>query len=97
MFSNVDHMNTSAVTQELLVTGDPAPVEWVNRDSDAKIALLCEHAGRAIPQKLGDLGVSEVNDTTERVIRLVCEGYADDELVGASAMGQQGCQIALGS
>ncbi len=59
-------MKTSAATQELLVTGDPAPVEWVNRDSDAKIALLCEHAGRAIPQKLGDLGVSEEVQASHR-------------------------------
>ena len=59
-------MNTSVATQGLLVAGDPAPVEWVNRDSDARIVLLCEHAGRTIPQKLGDLGVSEKVQASHR-------------------------------
>ncbi|AXT25566.1 N-formylglutamate amidohydrolase [Ruegeria sp. AD91A] len=59
-------MSTSAATENLLVSGDPAPVEWVNRDSAAPVVLLCEHAGREIPQKLGDLGVSEEVQSSHR-------------------------------
>ncbi|MBY5989958.1 MULTISPECIES: N-formylglutamate amidohydrolase [Roseovarius] len=38
---------------------DPAPVEWVNRDSAAPILMLCEHAGRDVPEALHDLGLSQ--------------------------------------
>ena len=51
-------MSISVATENLLVSGDPVPVEWVNRDSVAPVVLLCEHAGREIPQKLDNLGVS---------------------------------------
>lgn len=43
----------------LLRAGDPDPVEWVLPDSDAPLLLLCEHAGQAIPARLGDLGLAE--------------------------------------
>lgn len=46
-----------AKTAALLSPTDPAPVEWVNRDSPSPVLLLCEHAGQAIPQALGDLGL----------------------------------------
>lgn len=45
--------------QTLLGPNDLAPVEIVNADSTSPIVLLCEHAGRAISQALGNLGVSE--------------------------------------
>ena len=41
----------------LLTDADPAPVEVVNGESDAPLMLVCEHAGRAIPRALGDLGL----------------------------------------
>lgn len=41
----------------LLQAGDPDPVEWVNVSGRSSIFLICEHAGRAIPAVLGDLGV----------------------------------------
>ena len=41
----------------LLSSGDPAPVEWVNADGRSELFLTCEHAGRAVPLALGDLGV----------------------------------------
>ena len=43
----------------LIGAGDPEPVDVVNGDSASEIVLLCEHAGRAVPERLGDLGVSE--------------------------------------
>ncbi len=39
-------------------SGDVAPVELVNPAGRSAVVLTCEHAGRAIPAKLGDLGVS---------------------------------------
>lgn len=45
----------------LLTGSDPAPVEWVNRGSASPVALVCEHAGRAVPSRLGGLGVSSAD------------------------------------
>lgn len=45
-------------SHRLLRPGDPAPVEIVNERGNGRIVLTCEHAGRGIPQRLGDLGVS---------------------------------------
>lgn len=42
----------------LLTTADPDPVGTINFDSPAPVILVCEHAGRAIPGRLGDLGIS---------------------------------------
>lgn len=36
---------------------DPCPVEVLNPESKAEVLLVCEHAGRAVPAALGDLGV----------------------------------------
>jgi predicted N-formylglutamate amidohydrolase len=41
----------------LLGPGDPAPFEIVNPDGAARIVLLGDHAGQAIPQVLGTLGL----------------------------------------
>jgi len=48
----------TAVTQKLLSSDDPGPVEVANADSDLPVVLLCEHAGCAIPGALQDLGIS---------------------------------------
>ena len=44
--------------KQLLSTGDPEPVEWINKESASPILLLCEHAGQAIPKALGNMGIS---------------------------------------
>ena len=44
-------------TTRLLKADDPNPVECVNTDGASPLFLTCEHAGRAIPAALGDLGV----------------------------------------
>nr|WP_244491019.1 N-formylglutamate amidohydrolase [Paramesorhizobium deserti] len=41
----------------LLGAGDPTPVECVNAEGQSPLFLTCEHAGRAVPAALGDLGV----------------------------------------
>lgn len=41
----------------LLAASDPSPFEVVNAGGRSDICLVCEHAGRAVPGRLGDLGV----------------------------------------
>lgn len=43
----------------LLGPQDPPPFEVVNESSDHPLLLVCEHAGKAIPQALNDLGIAE--------------------------------------
>jgi predicted N-formylglutamate amidohydrolase len=41
----------------LLQPGDPPPFEIVNPDGAARVVLIADHAGRAIPRALGTLGL----------------------------------------
>jgi predicted N-formylglutamate amidohydrolase len=43
----------------LLLPGDPPPFELVNPDGKARLVLFSDHAGRAIPQRLGTLGLRQ--------------------------------------
>lgn len=43
----------------LLDDDEPFPVDVVNLEGESPIFLVCEHAGRRIPRKLGDMGLSE--------------------------------------
>lgn len=43
----------------LLVPGDPAPYETVNTGGAARVLLVCDHASRAIPDTLANLGLPE--------------------------------------
>ncbi|WP_421983907.1 N-formylglutamate amidohydrolase [Roseibium sp.] len=42
----------------LLAGTDPEPVDCIRGPEGADIVLVCEHAGRAIPQRLGTLGLT---------------------------------------
>ena len=44
--------------EPLLSASDPAPFDVVNPVGASDICLVCEHAGRAVPARLGDLGVA---------------------------------------
>ena len=48
-----------APTACLLSADDPAPVAVVNEEGASPFFLTCVHAGRAIPVRLGNLGVSD--------------------------------------
>lgn len=48
---------TLDTTRPLLGADDPAPVTVLNPDSDHPVLLVCEHAGRAVPQALDGLGM----------------------------------------
>jgi predicted N-formylglutamate amidohydrolase len=43
----------------LLEDDEPSPVNVVNPEGRSPIFIVCEHAGRRIPRKLGDMGLSE--------------------------------------
>ncbi len=42
----------------LLGVNDPPPVEVLNPGATAPLVLACEHAGRVVPRRLGDLGLA---------------------------------------
>jgi predicted N-formylglutamate amidohydrolase len=48
-----------ALASSLIGKTDPLPVEVLYGDTASDIVLVCEHAGRAIPQSLGTLGISD--------------------------------------
>ena len=48
-----------SVAFTLLGPGDPEPVEVLRPGGAAVLFLTCEHAGRAIPRRLGNLGLDE--------------------------------------
>jgi len=43
--------------ERLLSPYDPAPAEVLRGASKEKVVLVCEHAGLAVPKRLGDLGL----------------------------------------
>lgn len=45
--------------QQLLVPGDPPPFSVHNEQGKAPLLLLCDHASKAVPRALGDLGISQ--------------------------------------
>ncbi|MGH7002655.1 MAG: N-formylglutamate amidohydrolase [Alphaproteobacteria bacterium] len=51
-------MLQNAQQETTILTGaDQVPVETINLAGTSPFLLICEHAGRAIPSRLGDLGV----------------------------------------
>ncbi len=48
-----------AACKSLIGPADPAPIEVLHDESPSDLVLVCEHAGRAIPEALGILGISE--------------------------------------
>lgn len=51
--------DTALVTKPatLLTARDPDPVGYVERDTASPFVVICDHAGKLIPQALGDLGL----------------------------------------
>ena len=48
----------------LLSPTDPPPYQLINAQSDVPLLFICEHAGKAVPKALGDMGISadDLND-----------------------------------
>lgn len=53
------HSMKQALSSSLLGKTDPTPVEVLYGEKPSDMVLVCEHAGRAIPQSLGTLGISD--------------------------------------
>jgi predicted N-formylglutamate amidohydrolase len=49
----------SVVASPLLGPDDPPPVGIVNEGSDSRFFLICDHAGNAVPRRLGQLGLPQ--------------------------------------
>ena len=56
------------MTKKLLSSSDPPPVEYIAPTKRPDILIICEHAGLAIPQKLGRLGIADDLDLAEQHI-----------------------------
>ncbi len=54
-----DQTDAQQHASRVLRAEDPAPVAWVNRDSNADVLLLCEHAGNELPEGYELLGLSD--------------------------------------
>jgi predicted N-formylglutamate amidohydrolase len=69
----------------VLLDGEGHPVITVNANSDSPFVLVCEHAGRRIPQSLGTLGLLERDLTRHIAWDIGAEGVARNlaELLGA--------------
>jgi len=52
-------LNFENVEPALLGLNDPPPFEIINRDGAAQLLLVCDHASRRVPEKLGDLGLAK--------------------------------------
>ncbi|BCH34255.1 N-formylglutamate amidohydrolase [Mesorhizobium sp. L-8-10] len=55
---------------------DPEPVEVVNPDGGSRFFITCEHAGRAVPASLGDLGVSDSEMDRHIAYDVGAEGFS---------------------
>jgi len=51
------HDRTAPAAQPLLMAGDPPALERRNPRGRARFILLCDHASKAVPQRLGTLGL----------------------------------------
>ena len=56
------------MTKKLLSLKDPPPVEYIAPTTRPDILIICEHAGLAIPQRLGRLGLANDLDLSEQHI-----------------------------
>jgi predicted N-formylglutamate amidohydrolase len=63
-------------TTTLLDASDPDPVEIVNPEGDSDFLLVCEHAGRAVPATLGDLGIAATEMDRHIAYDIGAEGLA---------------------
>lgn len=60
----------------VLSARDPEPVELVNPDGGSRFFITCEHAGRAVPARLGDLGVPPAEMDRHIAYDVGAEGFS---------------------
>lgn len=88
---------TTLLDKPLLGDSDPRPVEVVNGESHSPVLLLCEHAGYAIPKKLGSLGVSPEVIKSHRGWDIGAENVAREiaKLLGAPLVVQRYSRLVI--
>ena len=65
-----------AAVAPLLGPNDVAPCSIANPDGRAPVLILCDHAGRRVPEALGDLGLPEVEFERHIAYDIGAEGIA---------------------
>jgi predicted N-formylglutamate amidohydrolase len=60
----------------VLLEGEDHPVITVNAESESPFVVVCEHAGRSIPNRLGTLGLTERDLTRHIAWDIGAEGIA---------------------
>ena len=53
--------NATAAGPRILQDNEPHPLEVINAHGRSDFFLICEHAGKLIPRRYGDMGLSEVD------------------------------------
>lgn len=95
--ADMDATARSAPTPPLLDPDEPPPVATRHLDSRHPLVLLCEHAGRRLPRRLGDLGLApadlESHIAWDIGARGVAEALADR--FGAALIRQRYSRLAI--
>ena len=75
---------------QLLVASDPAPVRLTMPGGPSQFLLVCDHAGRAVPARLGDMGVSPADWDRHIAWDIGAAGLCDllAPLLGATCIAQ---------
>lgn len=60
----------------LLFADEPRPAQTVNPDGGGEVLLTCEHAGRLVPRRIGDLGVAAADMARHIGYDIGAEGVA---------------------
>ncbi|MAY64023.1 MAG: N-formylglutamate amidohydrolase [Rhizobiales bacterium] len=71
--------------ERLLGPKDPAPFDIVNGEGSSRVVLLCEHAGRQVPRRLGDLGLPKSEYERHIAYDIGAEGVARNLSVALDA------------
>jgi predicted N-formylglutamate amidohydrolase len=74
----------------LLAPGDPAPFAVRPSGRQSPLVIICDHAGRNLPQRLGTLGLSEADLSRHIASDIGAHAVANllGEALGAVVIGQ---------
>jgi predicted N-formylglutamate amidohydrolase len=81
----------------LLAPGDPAPVTVRPGGGRSPFVIVCDHAGRSLPQRLGTLGLSEADLSRHIASDIGAHAVANllGEALGAVVIGQTYSRLAI--
>ncbi|MGI4954518.1 MAG: N-formylglutamate amidohydrolase [Janthinobacterium lividum] len=69
-------MHNAPAPDRLLQPGEPPPVRVDNPAGRSPFLILCDHAGRVVPQRLGDLGVPAAEMDRHIAYDIGCEAVS---------------------